>query len=1072
MEFRGRAMQSHEAEKLLEAAYDNLGYYEGDLQETKIDPLAFSLEDWITKGAWLSLGKKVGIERILFVSGNPVIVFARLDTDDSEILRSIYNDIWCMARPRLLFLAKPGELAVYDLSETPVKSSSEWQSRAALDLVHDVREVAEKLRAYRIEQLENGLLFRDRRFGSLEYRADKSLIRDLKIVRAALVEKGLGGNNLKHAHALIGRSLFIRYLEDRNILTTEYFYNVARSGKDWEQLLDKKPEKPDIDPRMEQLLYPRVLSSKDFTYALFTKLAEDFNGDMFPESEEEQSIVTQEHLTLLQGFLRGDTSIQKKLFFYAYRFNIIPIELISNIYEEFYQAENGKQKTQASYYTPPALVEFMLSHVLTSDRLKNNPKIIDPACGSGIFLVEAFKRIVRYHSHVGKQQLKFQNLVAILREQIAGVDINSEAIQVTAFSLYLAMLDFIEPPDILNHIKKGDTLPHLIASESKGESSSLNNLLVANAFEANGEIHKPIYNRFSNGSADIVIGNPPWGNPNRQDEVALQANAVALNWCVEHGYPVGDKERSQTFLWKAKDLLRPDGSCALLVSTGVLFKHSQKSVNFRKMLLSSVTIESIYNFAHTRKFFFKESNSPFAIIVFKNAPAGTDHLIHYWSAKATSNVQSLQAVMLNKSDLKLIKHSDAIRNDTIWKIYWWGSHQDEALIKYISMFDRLKKFTKRGMFGRGFDASSEKMDADWLQDYQSLPTDKFHRYGPLDLESLEAVPKKVNRRGNKEIYSGRRLLIKRGIEERKSPKGMIIARIENEEFCFRNSIHGIKLTTDEDWRYKTVLGILWSSIARYYYFLTSSSWGIWHHDIHVDELLNLPVRFPEDENLRGELLEIVDRLRNSYPVDSMLLDNKFISKGDRPINLIDLEHRLDEVIFKLYELSEAEKDLVRDLCNIGIEYYYGGSNSKASQQVVTEKQNGRDMINEYVDAFLEIWSRQLDAEDEFDWRIFAPSGKGMVAAVFEVKKKSDVSRGQIIFSSDNWNQILQNEFFSTPYYSHNIYLDGIARIVTDSEIIIIKRNERRFWTRSMAREDAEATLVQAMNRESFLRGSM
>lgn len=1062
-------MQSNDAKQLLEAAYDNLGYYEGDLQETKIDPLDFSLEDWITKGAWLTLGKKVGIERILFVNGNPVIVFARLDTDDSEILRSIYNKIWCMARPRLLFLAKPGELAVYDLSETPVKSSREWQNRTALDLVHDVREVAEKLRAYRIEQLENGLLFKDPRFDSLEYRADKLLIRDLKIVRAALAEKGLGGNKLKHAHALIGRSMFIRYLEDRDILTTEYFNDVARSRKDWEQLLNKKPEKPDIDPRMERLLYPRVLSSKDFTYALFTKLAEDFNGDMFPQSEEEQSIVTQEHLTLLQGFLRGDTNIQKRLFFYAYRFNIIPIELISNIYEEFYQAENGKQKTQASYYTPPALVEFMLSQALTLDRLEDNPKIIDPACGSGIFLVEAFKRIVRYRSYVDKQRLKFQNLVEILREQIAGIDINSEAIQVTAFSLYLAMLDFIEPPDILSHIKAGNTLPHLIAGDGTRDSGSLNILIVSNAFKASDEIHEL---RFSSHSADIVIGNPPWGNPNRQDEVALQANAVALNWCAEHGYPVGDKERSQTFLWKAKDLLRPDGLCALLVSTGVLFKHSPKSINFRKMLLSSVTIESIYNFAHTRKFFFKESNSPFAIIVFKNASVEMDHLIHYWSAKATSNVQSLQAVLLNKTDLKLIKHSDAIKNDTIWKIYWWGSHQDEALIKYISMFERLRKFTKPGLFGRGFDASSEKMNANWLQDYRSLPTDKFHRYGPLDFKSLEAVPEKVNRRGTKEIYSGLRLLVKRGIEEKKSPKGMIIARIDNQEFCFRNSIHGIKLTTEEDWRYKIVLGILWSSLARYYYFLTSSSWGIWHHDIHVDELLNLPIRFPEDETLRDELLEIVDRLRDSYPIDSMLLDNKLILRGDKPINLIDLEHRLDEAIFKVYELSEAEKDSIRDLCNIGIEYYYDRSNSKASQQVVTEKQDGSDMINDYVDAFLQLWSRQLDVEDEFDWRIFAPSGKGMVAAIFEVKRKGALAKGQIIFSNDKWNQILQNEFFSTPYHSRNIYLDGIARVVTHSEIIIIKRNERRFWTRSMAREDAEATLVQAMNRESFLWGNL
>ena len=50
-----------------------------------------------------------------------------------------------------------------------------------------------------------------------------------------------------------------------------------------------------------------------------------------------------------------------------------------------------------------------------------------------------------------------------------------------------------------------------------------------------------------------------------------------------------------------------------------------------------------------------------------------------------------------------------------------------------------------------------------------------------------------------------------------------------------------------------------------------------------------------------------------------------------------------------------------------------------------------------------------------------------------------------------------------PYNSHQIYLDGLVRSVSDTEIIIIKRNERRFWTRSMAREDAEATMLQIIN---------
>ena len=96
----------------------------------------------------------------------------------------------------------------------------------------------------------------------------------------------------------------------------------------------------------------------------------------------------------LRKFLLGD--IAENLFFYAYRFDLIPIELISSIYEKFYSTKPGQQRDDGSYYTPAALVEFTLSQTLDEEQLAKRPRIMDPACGSGIFLVEAFRRIVRH----------------------------------------------------------------------------------------------------------------------------------------------------------------------------------------------------------------------------------------------------------------------------------------------------------------------------------------------------------------------------------------------------------------------------------------------------------------------------------------------------------------------------------------------------------------------------------------------------------------------------------------------------------------------------------------------------
>ena len=190
-------MKKDSSAALLGKAYSDLGYLEGDLLDTKIHPSDLSAENWLEMGDWLTLAKKVGAEKILFVRNNPVIIFARCDNDDAETLRRTYNNIWCMARPRFLFLAKPGELAVYDLADKPARTPEEWQERSALDVAKNVSEVAETLKAYKRERVETGRLFEERRFGDLRHRADKSLIQDLKKVRSALIQKGLGGKNLK-----------------------------------------------------------------------------------------------------------------------------------------------------------------------------------------------------------------------------------------------------------------------------------------------------------------------------------------------------------------------------------------------------------------------------------------------------------------------------------------------------------------------------------------------------------------------------------------------------------------------------------------------------------------------------------------------------------------------------------------------------------------------------------------------------------------------------------------------------------------------------------------------------------
>src|SRR5207302_1195541 len=148
--------------------------------------------------------------------------------------------------------------------------------------------------------------------------------------------RGIKHPDLRHLHSLIGRAIFIRYLEDREILLPSYFERIAAGRKDWTKLLAQPPSAPALEPRLAELRFLRVLQDKEFTYALFDQLAQDFNGDTFPIDPDERDRIHQAHLDKLRGFLLGSTSAQEELFFFAYRFDVIPIELISTIYEEFY----------------------------------------------------------------------------------------------------------------------------------------------------------------------------------------------------------------------------------------------------------------------------------------------------------------------------------------------------------------------------------------------------------------------------------------------------------------------------------------------------------------------------------------------------------------------------------------------------------------------------------------------------------------------------------------------------------------------------------------------------------------
>jgi hypothetical protein len=190
--------------------------------------------------------------------------------------------------------------------------------------------------------------------------------------------------------------------------------------------------------------------------------------------------------------------------FYVYDFSVIPIETISAVYEDFIRAEGSdEQRRRGVYYTPPKLVEFTMDVATEEEPDLTGKRVLDSGCGSGVFLVSAFHRMAEAwnrENDKARNATRAQALATILREQICGVDLSLIACQATCFSLYMAMLDCLDPPEIRRLGK--DRLPSLLLRQGEkkrqnGPQTVLHGDFLASVPGLEGQ------------SFNFIVGNPP-----------------------------------------------------------------------------------------------------------------------------------------------------------------------------------------------------------------------------------------------------------------------------------------------------------------------------------------------------------------------------------------------------------------------------------------------------------------------------------------------------------------------------------------------------------------------------------
>ncbi|MDX2246184.1 MAG: N-6 DNA methylase [Bacteroidia bacterium] len=355
--------------------------------------------------------------------------------------------------------------------------------------------------------------------------------------------------------------------------------------------------------------------SKGACRGILKDLSAEFNGKIFDTFLEDELIkIDKANLSPIAKFLRSDIDIKtNQLFIWKqYSFKHLPAEVISAIYENFIQAEAGRngEKKKDVVYTPLHLVNLLIDEVMPLDQPElfqhNRFKVLDPACGSGVFLVAAYKRMLQWWTinHWKKTgKLSYPNQAVskqILEDNIFGVDIEEVAALVSIFSLTTAFLNKLTPKEIWNNLKFKDL--------GQKNIQGINFIDWATAAKEQQV------------EFDLVIGNPPFnpsskGTINDKDLITLTGKKVPGNKLALKFF--------EAALFFGKRV------CMIIPSNVFLYNKSTLSHNYRKEVFTSYTVEKIYDFTHLRRdLFHRSADTPVIALLTQKVPTKNQAIEH------------------------------------------------------------------------------------------------------------------------------------------------------------------------------------------------------------------------------------------------------------------------------------------------------------------------------------------------------------------------------------------------------------------------------------------------------------
>ncbi len=966
-------------------------------------------------------------------AGIPIVYVCRAATEEEA--RVIHRRVWNQDLVPFLLVASPQSLRVYPgFRFEPSELDGDDLNAGTLRHFEEFNRVALGVESFGAEAIDTGRFWREWAAEvTPERRVDWRLLGHLREIGKTLATSGLTDRTL--INAVIGKFVYLRYLRDREILSDR---KLQAWGLDAQQVLG------------------RNLSLEAFEQ-LLAKLDDWLNGAVFPLTKNQLQTVGEARLRTVAGVFRGDAaSGQLALDFADYDFSFIPIETLSVIYEQFLHAPDphtgtSKGRLEGAYYTPVPVVNYMLDRLNLKRPLLQGMQILDPSCGSGVFLVQTYRRLIEQaiRSNNG-QPPRPSELRSLLTEHIFGIDTDGDACHIAELSLILTLLDYVKPPDLESTQVRRFQLPTL-----RGE-----NIFCQSAFSPLPQSAPP--------SFDWVVGNPPWKEVESENDEA--ADLSLAEWIAKNSSkrPTGRRQLAEMFAWRSHEYLDSNGSASLLMPAMTLFKSD--SQKFRGRFFAEATVWEVANFANLVNVLFAgRSTVPAAALFFsklnQDQPATIDVYTPFlanqptlYDAKTGNKQREAWNIFVNLGEVRSLRYSEALSGTALyWKLAAWGSYLDGQLLERIKKgFQSIGDLEERGALEAigGFELRNSKSgDAYEAEHHPELIDKRKLLIGRLkERKYLWRFPETaIGRIVENEAYVRLRGGFDRPLRVCKPPH-VVVGRsgafsvYEDDFLVIPPRQVGIGADESRKDLLKAIALYLNSDFSRYYQFFHSPEAGIQKTIGTTGDLRATPLPFDEGSGL--QLQPWVDLYQQIIDENH---DRDDFSQGPFVRALNDLTN-------DAFRLTRRDQSLVHDLVHIRMDLTRG----KVGRRATGVPEN--NLLEQYAVVLRDELDSFLGDDSAARHRVRIAVGND--AAAVEIMLLEN-TRATLPISVERASPQLSVELAlaqssARQEFAQWFYFDRNLRIYNDALTYVCKPMQRMQWTQTQAVLDAGEIIADTL----------